>query len=175
MCRAVRQAAHVNRASPARVVDTQLHIAVTLDEYLRTLQRIHTLLALAEVDGLAGILQQEVIGVLLLVELAIPQSEARFLFHPQHRGQLEIMALILMSAGLAHTDESASLQHKSANGGSDLCVFPPAAAGMGGITVTHADEHIQAGLRRSGCFPISSKLIKDTSNGAPLSASITPA
>ena len=142
--RAVGQAAHIDRTSLARVIDAQLHVAVALDKHLRALQRIHALLALAEVDGLAGILQQEVVGMLLLVELAIAQREAGFLFHAQHRSQLEVVALILVTAGLAHADEAAAAKHEAADGGSHLRIFPPAAAGMGGVAVAHADKHVQA-------------------------------
>lgn len=94
--------------------------------------------------------------MLLLVKLSVAQGKARFLFHPQHRGQLEIMALILMSAGLAHTDESASLQHKAADGGRNLWVFPPAAAGRA-VSPSPTQMSTSRLLRRSGCFPISSK------------------
>ena len=55
-------------------------------------------------------------------------------------------------SGSRNTRKHLILQHKSANGGSDLCVFPPAAAGMGGITVAHADEHIQA-VEEIGLLP----------------------
>ena len=53
------------------------------------------------------------------------------------------MALILMAAGLAHADEAAAAKHKATDGGRNQRVFPPSAASMCGVAITHTDEHIQ--------------------------------
>ena len=49
-----------------------------------------------------------------------------------------------MTRGLTHADEAAAVPHELPDGGGDLRVLPPDAAGVGGVGIAHIDDDIEA-------------------------------
>ena len=171
--KAVGHTADVDRAALTEIVGSHLHFPVPLHQHLGPLEGVDVLLALAKVDGLVGILQNEVVRVLVPIVLVVVEGEAVFLFHAQHAGQLEDVALIGMTGGLTHADEAAAVPDELPDCGGDLRVLPPDAAGVGGISIAHIDDDIQL-IQQGGVLLDVLKLMNFTSKGAPDSISMTP-
>ena len=121
----------------------QLDFLVPLDQDVGPFQGVDALFALPEIHVVVrAVGQDEVVPVLLPVVLVVVEGEAGLLFHTQHAGQLEEAALVLVAAGLAHADQAAAVPDEAPDGGGDLRVLPPDAAGVGGVGIAHVDEHV---------------------------------
>ncbi len=112
--------------------------------------------------------------MLVRVVFLVAEREARFLLHAQYAVQLQIMSLVLVARWFAHADDAAAIVHEAAHSSRHSRVLPFAAAGVGRVAVAHIDEHVHA-VQHMVVARRSSKLMNRTSNGAPESASITPA
>ena len=141
--KAVRHTADVHGTALAEVVCCHLHFFVSLHQHFGAFQRINVLLALAKVDGLVGVFQDEVVRVFFPVVLVVVEGEAVFFLHAQHAGKLENVPLIGVAGGLTHADEAAAIPDEPADGRGDLRVFPPDAAGVCGIGIAYIDENIK--------------------------------
>ena len=113
------------------------------------------------------------VGVLFPVVLVVVEGEAVFLFHAQHAGQLENVALIGMAGGLTHADEAAAVPDELPDGGGDLRVLPPDAASVGSVGIAHVNDDIEA-VQQGGVLLDVLKADELHVKGAPDSISMTP-
>ena len=139
----VRHTADVHGTALTEVVRRHLHFLVPLHQNLGAFQRIDVLLALAEVDGLVGILQNKVVRVFFPIVLVVVEGETVFFFHAQNAGKLEDVALIRVTGRLTRTDEAAAVPNKLADSRGNLRVFPPDAAGVCSVGIAYIDDDIQ--------------------------------
>ena len=95
-------------------------------------------------------------------------------FHTKDIIQLEECALPLMSCRFSYSDKSAAIVYKFLHRSDNRLIDPVFTAALCRICITDIDDNIKMSSAILGFSRISSKLIKDTSNGAPLNASIIP-
>ena len=83
------------------------------------------------------------VRVFFPVVLVVVEGEAVFFLHAQHACKLENVALIRVTGRLTHADKTAAVPDELADSRGDLRVFPPDAAGVGGVGIAHVDNDIQ--------------------------------
>lgn len=129
---------------------------------------------LAEIDVAAVcILKNKVVAVFLSVVATGVESKSVFSFNAQNIVKLEELALPLMSSRLADTDKAAAVINKFLDCGDDFLVYPIFSSALRCICIADIDDNVEI-IKQIFVFLISSKLMNETSNGAPLNASITP-